>query len=146
MLAILPSYPIQNTITSLLSFKVTLAGTLTSYDILKMIESLRTSHDKVETIPNFADNSLTITKLLNIYQGGYIQKVSLPLQTKLSCVRCCVKNFFQIIPLEMRIYYPLLKATPGSITFDNVYIGDTAKMIVTLRNLTGCVFRYLEIR
>ncbi|KRT79613.1 hypothetical protein AMK59_7466 [Oryctes borbonicus] len=67
-----------------------------------MVDALRTSGGTTTATPVIKDNSLVIIRDLNIYEGGYLQKV-----------------FF--------FFY---------IKFGNVYIGDTAKSILTLRNLT----------
>ncbi|GJQ87786.1 hypothetical protein Trydic_g18642 [Trypoxylus dichotomus] len=95
--------------------EVTIECTVASNDVLKMVEGVKASAVGNAATRVCNDNSLVISRALNVYEGGYLRKV---------------------IPLEMKIFYPLFKSTPGSINFGHVYIGDTAKSVVTLKNLT----------
>ncbi|KAI4460409.1 deleted in lung and esophageal cancer protein 1 [Holotrichia oblita] len=101
--------------------QLTIEVSFVSEDVLKLVETLRTAKDVMSLRPNFEENSMTLSRLLNVYQNGHLHRV---------------------IPLDMKIFYPLFKVFPANVKLDNVYVGDTAKGAINLRNLTGPQLRY----
>ncbi|XP_022900271.2 deleted in lung and esophageal cancer protein 1-like isoform X1 [Onthophagus taurus] len=98
------------------TMEVFLSCFLCKRDILELVESLKLG-SKGSDFSNidYEENSLTISKDLFVFQR---------------------ENLDKTIPLELKIFFPIFKAKPIHIQFGNVYIGNTAKQIVCIRNLT----------